>query len=108
MFHARSLKSVVVLTAIATLTAWIVTAQQPRRVDDSLLKTGSKTGEEWVAYGVNWAEQRYSPLKQINDSNVGRLGLAWSSDIPLAPGNPQTHQVGTPLVFNGVLYSITP
>ena len=108
MFRARALRSGLLLIALGTLAAWMMTAQQPRRVDDSLLKTGSKTGEEWVAYGVNWAEQRYSPLKQINDSNVGRLGLAWSSEIPLAPGNPQTHQEGTPLVFNGVLYSITP
>ena len=88
--------------------AWIMVAQQPRRVDDALLTTGSKTGDEWVSYGVNWAEQRYSPLKQIDASNVSRLGVAWSYDIPLAPGNPQTHQEGTPLVFNGVLYSITP
>ena len=108
MSRARSLKSGILLIAISMLAAWIATAQQPRRVDDTLLKTGSKTGDEWVAYGVNWSEQRYSPLKQINDSNVGRLGLAWSYDIPLAPGNPQTHQEGTPLVFNGVLYSITP
>ena len=108
MFRAHSLRSGSFLIAMATLAAWIVTAQQPRRVDDALLKSGSKTGEEWVAYGVNWAEQRYSPLKQINDSNIGRLGLAWSYEIPLAPGNPQTHQEGTPLVFNGVLYSITP
>jgi quinohemoprotein ethanol dehydrogenase len=93
---------------VTLLAGWIVMAQQPRRVDDALLKTGSKTGEEWISYGVNWSEQRYSPLNQINASNVSRLGLAWSYDIPLAPGNPQTHQEGTPLVFNGVLYSITP
>ena len=83
-------------------------AQQPRRVNDDLLKTGSKTGDEWVSYGVNWAEQRYSPLKEIDASNVSRLGLAWSAELPLAAGNPQTHQENTPLVFNGVLYGITP
>jgi len=90
------------------LAAWIMVAQQPRQVNDAMLKTGSKSGDEWVSYGVNWSEQRYSPLKQIDASNVGRLGLAWSYDIPLAPGNPQTHQEATPLVFNNVLYSITP
>ncbi|MGH9593200.1 MAG: PQQ-binding-like beta-propeller repeat protein, partial [Bryobacteraceae bacterium] len=78
-------------------------------VNDALLKTGSKTGDEWVSYAVNWSEQRYSPLKQIDASNVGRLGLAWSYDIPFAPANrPETHQEATPLVFNNVLYSITP
>ena len=61
------------MTAVALLAGWIMTAQQPRRVDDALLKTGSKTGEEWISYGVNWSEQRYSPLKQIDASNVTRL-----------------------------------
>jgi PQQ-dependent dehydrogenase (methanol/ethanol family) len=88
--------------------SWIVLAQRPRQVDDAALRTGSKTGNEWISYGVNWAEQRYSLLKQIDASNVSRLGLAWSTEIPLAAGNPQTHQEETPLVFNGVLYGITP
>jgi quinohemoprotein ethanol dehydrogenase len=83
-------------------------AQTGRQVDDAALKTGSPTGAEWLSYSVNWWEQRYSPLNQVNASNVARLGLAWSFDIPAAPGNPQVHQEGTPLVFNGVLYSIGP
>jgi PQQ-dependent dehydrogenase (methanol/ethanol family) len=93
---------------ITVLAAWTMLAQQPRQVNDTLLKTGSKSGEEWVSYGGSWSEQRYSPLKQIEASNIQRLGLAWSYDIPLAPGNSQTHQEGTPLIFNGVLYNITP
>ena len=97
----------VALLAAAALGS-VVLAQRPRQVDDALLKTGSKTGEEWVSYGVNWSEQRYSPLNQINASNVNRLGLAWTYDIPVAPGNFQAHQEATPMVFNGVLYSITP
>ena len=108
MRSIRFLKSWLPLTVVTQLAAWLLVAQQPRRVDDALLKTGSKTGDEWVSYGVNWSEQRYSPLSQINASNVSRLGLAWSYEIPLAPGNPQAHQEGTPIVFNGVLYSITP
>ncbi len=86
----------------------IGTAQQSRPVDDEALKNAGKTGEEWISYNVNWSEQRYSPLDQINASNVSRLGLAWYMDIPAAPGRPQTHQEGTPLVHNGVLYSIAP
>src|SRR5438876_10860901 len=97
------------LIVIAILAgSWVVLAQRPRQIDDAALKTGSKTGDEWISYGVNWAEQRYSPLKEIDASNVSRLGLDWSALIPLAAGNPQTHQEATPLVFNGVLYVITP
>jgi quinohemoprotein ethanol dehydrogenase len=88
--------------------AWIGLAQAPRQVNDAALKTGSVRGEEWISYGVNWAEQRYSPLKQIDATNISRLGLAWSAPLPLAQGNPQVHQENTPLVFNGVLYGITP
>jgi quinohemoprotein ethanol dehydrogenase len=94
---------------MASLGALVGLAQQPRRVSEDLLKTGSKSGDEWVAYGTNWAEQRFSPLKEVDASNVSRLGLAWSAEIPLAAGgNPQTHQENTPLIFNGVLYGITP
>ncbi len=104
----RGIQSVSMVILGGTAAAWIMLAQQPRQVDDALLKTGSTNGEEWVSYGTNWSEQRYSPLKQIDASNVSRLGLAWSYDIPIAPGNPQTHMEGTPLVFNGVLYAIAP
>src|SRR5262249_59825495 len=38
----------------------------------------------------------------------GRIGVAWSSEIPAAPGPAQNRQEATPLVFNGILYSITP
>jgi len=96
------------VVVMAGLGALVGLAQQPRRVNDDLLKTGSKTGDEWVAYGTNWAEQRFSPLKEIDATNVSRLGLAWSTELPLAAGNPQTHQENTPLIFNGVLYGITP
>src|SRR5262245_64607879 len=109
MVRVRNHWQIFLMIVIATLAGALISpAQQPRRVNDALLKTGSTSGEEWVANGTNWAEQRYSPLKQIDVTNVSRLGLAWSAEIPLAAGNPQTHQENTPLVFNGVLYGITP
>src|SRR5262245_51514551 len=96
------------LMGILVLAAVIVAmAQQPRQVDDAALATG-KSGDEWVSYNSNWAEQRYSTLNQINATNVSRLGLAFSADLPAAQGNPQNRQEATPLVFDGVLYSITP
>jgi quinohemoprotein ethanol dehydrogenase len=86
----------------------MVEAQNSRPIDDSALKNAGRTGEDWISYNVNWSEQRYSPLDQINASNVSRLGLAWYVDIPAAPGRPQTHQEAAPLVHDGVLYSIAP
>src|ERR1035438_5072084 len=85
------------------LAVWTAPAQQSRRVDDAALRNAGKTGEDWLSYGVTPGETRYSPLTQINTSNVSRLGLAWSYDSGLGGGN----QEGTPLEWNGTLYDIT-
>ena len=50
-------------------------AQQTRRVDDAALRNAGKSGEEWLTYGRDPGETRYSPLNQINTTNVSRLGL---------------------------------
>jgi quinohemoprotein ethanol dehydrogenase len=57
---------------------------------------------EWLTYGGDYAEQRFSPLTQISDQNVGQLGLAWSADLDTARG-----QEATPLMHDGVLYITT-
>jgi PQQ-dependent dehydrogenase (methanol/ethanol family) len=88
--------------------AWIAVAQQPRKIDDAALRDAARTGEEWISYNLGWSEQRYSQLNQITSQNVNRLGLAWYTDIPSARGNPQNRQEGTPLVSNGMIYSIAP
>jgi PQQ-dependent dehydrogenase (methanol/ethanol family) len=95
----------VLLPIVAVLlTTWIAIGQQNRRVDENTLKNAGKNNtEDWVTYGLNYQEQRYSLLKQIDTSNVGRLGLAWTYEIGAGGGN----QEATPLVHNGVLYSIT-
>src|ERR1700680_2025888 len=77
--------------------------QQPRRVDDAALRNAGKSGDEWLSYGVTPGEIRYSPLNQINTSNVSRLGLAWTYGLGLGGGG----QEGTPLVWNGTIYGIT-
>ena len=83
--------------------AAIVSGQQPRRIDDAALRNAGKTGEEWLTYGLTSGETRFSPLKQIDVSNVRRLGLAWSYDIGVGGGT----QEATPLFWNGTLYGIT-
>ncbi len=90
-------------TAGFLLWAWVAAGQQPRRVDDAALRNAGKTGDEWLSYGLTPGETRYSPLKQIDATNVSRLGLDWSYDVGPGGGN----QEGTPLMANGTLYSIT-
>ena len=88
---------------VGILLAGLIPAAQTKRVDDKALRNAGKTGDEWLAPGLNYAEQRFSPLKQIDTTNVGRLGLAWSYDL----GGGGGQQSATPLVVNGVMYAIT-
>jgi PQQ-dependent dehydrogenase (methanol/ethanol family) len=101
-------KMVFCAAVLGSVASWVALAQQPRKVDDAALRDAARTGEEWITYNLGWSEQRYSQLNQITAQNVNRLGLAWYTDIPAARGNPQNRQEGTPLVYNGMLYSITP
>jgi quinohemoprotein ethanol dehydrogenase len=72
------------------------------KVDGALLATGGD-GSDWPAVGFNYMEQHFSPLTQINESNVGQLGIAWSADLPDARGIE-----ATPVVIDGVLYQTGP
>jgi quinohemoprotein ethanol dehydrogenase len=83
-------------------TSVLAVGLQSRRVDENALRNAGK-GEEWLTYGLNYGETRYSPLKQIDATNVERLGLAWTYEIGPGGGN----QEGTPLMSNGVFYGIT-
>ncbi len=91
------------------LATWVAIAQQAKPVNDAALRAAGSTGEEWLTYGLDLGEKRFSPLAQINTANVGRLGLAWSYDIPGTFGNPPGggNQEATPLMWNGTLYGIT-
>ena len=52
-----------------------------------------------MLHGRTYSAQRFSPLKQVNDENVRRLGVAWSTRIPSSDG-----LEGTPIVVDGVIY----
>ncbi len=83
-------------------------AAKPVNVDGKVLRNaGSATNDalpgSWLSYGRNQSETRYSTLKQINDGNAKRLGLAWTYAVGAGGGN----QEGTPLVWNNTLYGIT-
>jgi len=59
---------------------------------------------EWMSYGRDYNEQRYSPLKQIDADNVARLGLAWYADLAERGGSYET----TPIVVDGEIFITTP
>ncbi len=69
-------------------------------VTDAMLKSG--VPGEWLTYGLDNGEQRFSPLTAVSDQTVNQLGLAWSADMDTARG-----QEATPLMHAGVLYVST-
>jgi len=67
----------------------------------------SKTEGEWRTSGGNLAGMRYSPLDQINHSNVHKLQVAWTYHTGDGRDKPSTTIECTPLVVNGVMYLTT-
>ena len=63
-------------------------------------EANSNLGQNWAKHGFDDHEQRFSPLNQINDKNVDRMGLVWSFET-------QTYRglEATPIMINGVLYT---
>lgn len=56
--------------------------------------------QSWMSYGRTYSEQRYSPLKQVNEGSVADLGLAWSFDF-----NTERGIEATSIVVDGVMYN---
>jgi quinohemoprotein ethanol dehydrogenase len=72
------------------------------QVNASRLLHADAEPQNWLTHGRTYNEQRFSPLKQINDQNAARLGLAWYFDLDTHRG-----QEATPLVIDGVMYFTT-
>ena len=70
-----------------------------KEVDDARLRAADSDDESWLTHGRTYAEQRYSPLDQINETNVENLVPVWSFETGLKRG----HEA-TPIVVDGVLY----
>jgi quinohemoprotein ethanol dehydrogenase len=68
-------------------------------IDDARITNADREPENWMSYGRSYSEQRFSPLKGIDDHNVARLGLAWHFDLDTRRG-----QEATPLVVDGRMY----
>ncbi|MEO5740933.1 MAG: PQQ-binding-like beta-propeller repeat protein, partial [Vicinamibacterales bacterium] len=71
-------------TALVIGAASVVGAQAP------------KPGRDWPAHGHDAGAQRYSPLKQINTTNVSNLRLVWTYDTPAAVPPPPPRGGGAP------------
>ncbi|WP_187276453.1 PQQ-dependent dehydrogenase, methanol/ethanol family [Parahaliea maris] len=68
-------------------------------VSGQRLLAADEEPHNWLSYGRDYLEQRFSPLGQVNTETVSSLGLAWyfESDNHLGTET-------TPLVVDGVMY----
>jgi quinoprotein glucose dehydrogenase len=69
-----------------------------------LYSQAARQNTDWSVYNGSPGNSHYSALKQINQSNVSRLQVAWTYDTSDAPGTLETN----PIVVNGILYGYTP
>jgi len=83
------------LAALTALPAW---AQS----DEALLAAAGNAAD-WLTYGHGYANQRYSPLAQVNRGNVARLVPKWIYQTGI-DGTFQT----SPIVQDGIVYLTTP
>lgn len=90
--------------ALGAVLAVRVIAQQPGRNLAPLTEDNLKnpSPNDWLMYDRTYDSQRFSPLQQINKSNVGQLKLAWS--VTEGAGS----QESIPLVHDGVMYLQAP
>lgn len=70
--------------------------------NDALAELG-KDPKNWVMQSGDYANQRYSPIKNINKDNVGDMQVAWSFSTGVLRG----HE-GGPLVIGDTMYVHTP
>jgi quinohemoprotein ethanol dehydrogenase len=87
------------LAAIALCLALAAGAARAETVVDDQALGDESQGANWLSYGRTYSEQRFSPLKQIDTTNVAKLAPAWVLDLPT-----DRSLLSTPLVVDGVLY----
>ena len=72
---------------------------EPADVNGARIIAADGEPGNWMVHGRTYNEQRFSPLKQINDQNISQLRLSWFYDLDTHRG-----QEATPLVVDGVMY----
>jgi glucose dehydrogenase len=86
----------------AFLLIWTLVARAGT-VDDARLRAAVWDPSNWVTFGHDYTNQRFSGLGRINRANVARLAPAWVHQTGIV-GTFQTH----PLVVDGMMVITTP
>jgi glucose dehydrogenase len=81
----------------------VATPASGAEVDDARLSAAAERSSDWLTYGRDYGQQRFSPLEQINARTVTKLVPRWIYQT----GTAATFQT-SPLVADGVMYLTTP
>jgi len=74
-------------------------------VSNEMLLGARKVGTNWLTFGRDYTNQRWSPLRQITSANVRTLQLKWIYQTGISRlGSFET----SPVVVDGVMYVTTP
>jgi quinoprotein glucose dehydrogenase len=68
----------------------------------------SSSNAGWRAHGGDWAHTQYSPLSQIDRSNVRELKVAWTYRTGDARADNRSQIQCNPIVVHGILYATSP
>src|SRR5258708_22025763 len=93
-YRSNLVRAAVLAAAAATSTSALADAALDSKISDS---------SNWAAQAGDYANHRYSELKQVNASNVGKLQVAWTMSTGVLRG----HE-GSPLVVGDTMYLHTP
>ncbi len=98
------MKRIATKTAIALAVAsgalWLTAAGEAGPVTTEDLLKAQDNGAEWLMYGRDYLNHRYSPLSEITPENAAQLGPVWS----MSTGGQFGGLEATPLFRDGVLY----
>lgn len=84
------------ITACLCFVPWLATSQTM----EELLNDG-RNAENVLTQSMGFDRKSYSPLKQINKSNIKRLVPVWSTSVMNDLG-----ELAAPTVYNGVMYIV--
>ena len=98
MIRATSCITAAVLSALATHAS--AQTAEFRPVTEATLADPDPA--DWLHMNRTFDQQRFSPLNQINKSNVSQLRMAWSRGLPNGT------QESVPILYRGVMYLFAP
>jgi quinohemoprotein ethanol dehydrogenase len=94
--QTRALQTLAVLCIVMT----VIACERSSGIDDDRSRNAESDTANWLMYGRTYDDHRFSPLTQINEQTIGKLGLAWTRELGTTRG-----LEATPLVENGVIYT---